>query len=264
MAEGDVIHRVAHRFDETMVGDEVTASVPGARGPEGRSARDLDGRRLIEASARGKHLVLTFEGDVCVHSHLGMWGAWHLQPIGKRWRKPRHRAWLALRSERWEAVNFGGSTLRIVGTGELGGDRRLASLGPDVLAPDFDPAECAQRLARFGAGRELGEALLDQAIVAGIGNIFKSEGCFAAELSPWRPVDGLEVGEASAVLERAAEQMTESVRSGRRPGAVYRRAGRPCHRCRRGTRIRSAKQGDDARTTYWCPRCQRAESAGPG
>lgn len=259
-----MIHRLAKRFGKTMVGGEVTASVPGARGPAGRPVRDLDGRRMLEASARGKHLVLTFEGEICIHSHLGMWGAWHLQRIGERWRKPRHRAWLALRGEQWEAVNFGGSTLRIVGVSELGGDRRLASLGPDVLGTEFDPEACAARLVDLGSGRELGEALLDQAIVAGIGNIFKSESCFAAALDPWAPVERLRAEEARAVLGHASAQMAESVKTGRRPDEVYRRAGRPCRRCGRGARIRSAKQGDDARTTYWCPGCQRAASARPG
>lgn len=259
-----MIHRLAKRFGETMVGGEVTASVPGARGPAGMAASDLDGRRMLEASARGKHLVIRFDGDVCIHSHLGMWGAWHLQRVGERWRKPRHRAWLALRGEQWEAVNFGGSTLRIVSVSQLGGDRRLASLGPDVLAAGFDPEEGAARLARFGSGREVGEALLDQAIIAGIGNIFKSESCFAAGLDPWAPVERLRTEEARAVLRHASAQMAESVETGRRPGEVYRRAGRPCRRCGRGTRIRSAKQGDDARTTYWCPGCQRAASARPG
>ena len=132
-------------------------------------------------------------------------------------------------------------------------DPRLARLGPDILATEWDPADALARLA--GAPQlELGEALLDQTLVAGVGNIFKSEGCFAAKVSPWRRVGELSADEMASVLEATRELMIAAVVSGRQPGRVYRRAGRPCPRCR--TRISSRKQGDDARTTYWCPTCQ--------
>jgi endonuclease-8 len=130
----------------------------------------------------------------------------------------------------------------------------MTRLGPDVLAPDFDPAAAIARL-RGDPSRTLGEALLDQRAVAGIGNVYKNEACFAARLSPWRRIDSLSDEEIRAVLAEARGQMLAWVAGKARAGRVYRRAGRPCPVC--GGTIRSRGQGDDNRMTYWCPKCQR-------
>lgn len=256
MAEGDSILRVARRLEAAMARSPVSARTPGRRRPDGRPAADLDGRTLLGAESRGKHLLIRFEGGLVLHSHLGMRGAWHLYRRGDPWRKPASAAWIALASETAEAVNFGGSSMRIVREAELSRDPRLARLGPDVLDPAVDDAEIAVSLRRAEPGTGLGDALLDQTLLAGVGNIFKSEGCFAARADPWTPVDELDDDEIERVVAATRRLMEGAVGTGRRPQRVYRRARRPCPRCR--TPIRSRGQGDDARTTYWCPRCQGA------
>jgi len=255
MAEGDSIRRLALRLGDALAGSAVTARSPGPRRPEGLAPERLDGREMLAAESRGKHLLLRFEGELIVHSHLGMRGSWHLYGRGERWRRPAHRAWLALANGEVEAVNFDGSSIRIVPGSQLSRDPRLARLGPDILDHEIPSERIAASMRALGRETALGEAVLDQTAVAGIGNIFKSEGCFAAELDPWRPLGDLADEELERVVERTRTLMTEAVRTGRQPQRVYRRPGRPCPRC--GGRIRSRPQGDDARVTYWCPGCQR-------
>jgi endonuclease-8 len=144
-------------------------------------------------------------------------------------------------------------TLRLLSSARLRRDPQLARLGPDILAPELDLAAMLHGL-RADLGRSLGDALLDQALVAGIGNIFKSEACFAARIDPWRRIGDLSDDELSQVLLAAREAMQASVASGRHTFAVYRRSGQPCPVCRGP--ISSRGQGDANRTTYWCPRCQ--------
>jgi endonuclease-8 len=179
-------------------------------------------------------------------------GSWHVYPRGARWRQPRRSAWAVLAGDEQEAVQFGGPTLRLLPAARLSRDPQLARLGPDVLAPEPDFATMVANLRR-DPSRGLGDTLLDQTLVAGIGNIFKSEACFAARLDPWRPVGELGDEDLLAVLEAARALMLEAVESGRHTYAVY-RARRPCPVCR--GRIASRGQGDANRTTYWCPRCQ--------
>jgi endonuclease VIII len=133
-------------------------------------------------------------------------------------------------------------------------DPRLARLGPDILAEDFEPADAVARLRGTNPEIALGEALLGQRLVAGIGNIFKSEGCFEARIDPTRKLESLTDEELTVVLSATRDLMLEAVATDRQPHRVYREAGRPCPRC--GTAIRSRAQGDSARTTYWCPECQ--------
>lgn len=251
MAEGDTILRLARRFDSTLVGETVSAAAPNPRGKSARIER-LDGRTLESAEARGKHLLLDF-GDISLHSHLGMSGGWHLYRHGARWRRPRSSAWAVLSGGRWDAVQFGGPTLRVMPTARLRRDPQLARLGPDILAEEFD-TDAVVAAMRADPARGLGDALLDQHLVAGIGNIFKSEACFAARVDPWRAIGDLTDEELRAVLAAARELMLEAVESGRHPHRVYRRRQGACPSCRGP--ISSRGQGDDNRTTYWCPRCQ--------
>jgi endonuclease-8 len=250
MAEGDTILRAAWRIDAALNGETVAASAPN---PRGRAAgiEHLDGRRLDAVEAHGKNLLLSF-GDLVLHSHLGMNGSWHIYPRGGPWRKPRRSAWAVLAGEKQEAVQFGGPTLRLITADRLRRDPQLARLGPDILAPELD-LEAILRGIRADPGRTLGDALLDQAFVAGIGNIFKSEACFAARLDPWRPVGDLSDEELGSVLLAAHELMQQAVASGRHTYAVY-RGRRPCPVC--GGRVATRGQGDANRTTYWCPNCQ--------
>ena len=254
MAEGDSILRLARRLGTALDGAAVEVRTPGPRRPEGRGAAALEGRTVESVESRGKHLLIRFTGGLVLHSHLGMRGGWHLYRTGERWRRPPGSAWIVLAANGVEAVNFGGSFLRVATDAELARDRRLATLGPDILAADLDPRRAVASLRGAGASTELGEALLDQSAIAGIGNIFKSEGCFAAALSPWRALSELSDAELEAVTDATRELMLDAVETGRQPHRVYRRAGRPCPRCR--TTLRARRQGDSARTTYWCPSCQ--------
>jgi endonuclease-8 len=151
-------------------------------------------------------------------------------------------------------VNFGGSTMRIVTDAQLRRDPRLARLGPDILAEDFEPAAAIARMRATNPRIELGEALLGQRLVAGIGNIFRSEGCFEAGIDPTRRLEALSDEQLAQLLVATRALMLEAVETGRQPHRVYRAAGRPCPRC--GTTILSRAQGDSARVSYWCPRCQ--------
>jgi endonuclease VIII len=254
MAEGDTILRAAKRIEAALSGQEL-AVVGNSRGRAAQVER-LDGRRLERAEARGKHLLLVF-GDLVLHSHLGMSGAWQVCGRGERWRRPASRAWVTLGGEAMEAVQFGGPTLRVLTLARLRSDPILARLGPDILATSFD-LEGATRALRSSPDRELGDALLDQRSVAGIGNIFKSEACFAASVNPWQTVAEHADDQIRSVLEAGRRLMQDSVLSGRPVPAVYGRGGHPCPAC--GTRILARGQGDANRRTYWCPRCQAGES----
>lgn len=258
MAEGDSILRIARRIDQNLAGKRLSVRTPGPRRPAGLAPAEIDGRVLERAESRGKHLLLHFEGDVALHSHLGMRGSWHLYGKGERWGRPPNQAWIALGAEGTEAVNFGGSTMRIAREAQLPRDPRLARLGPDLLADAFDPATASGRLRSY-PDLEIGSALLGQRLVAGIGNIFKSEGCFAAGIDPRRRVASLSDDELTRLLQATRSLMLAAAETGRQPNSVYRRAGQPCPRC--GTAIRSTAQGDSARISYWCPGCQPGVSA---
>jgi endonuclease VIII len=251
MAEGDTILRLARRLDAALAGQSITVSAPNPRGRAAGVER-LDGRRFDGAEARGKHLLLHF-GELALHSHLGMSGGWHLYRRSAPWRRPRASAWAVLAGSEQEAVQFGGPTLRVLPSERLRRDPQLARLGPDLLAADFEPERVVAAM-RAEPGRGVGDALLDQTLVAGIGNIFKSEACFVARVDPWRPLADLSDDELSAVLAAARHEMLDAVASGRHHPAVYRRRG-PCAVC--GGPISSRGQGDANRTTYWCPNCQR-------
>jgi endonuclease-8 len=217
--------------------------------------------------AHGKHLFLRFEGDLTIHSHLRMGGWWGVFRPGERWRRSPRRAWLVLRTDEHEVVQFDGPVLELMTESRTRFDQRLARLGPDIIADDFDERAYLARLRRDDHTRGIGDAVLDQRIVAGIGNIWKAEGCFMAGIDPWRPVGEVSDEEALAVVRAARPLMRESAEHGGRTVTygdrdsrdggtwVFERTGLPCRRC--GTLIRSRGQGDDNRTTYWCPGCQR-------
>ncbi|HET9199297.1 MAG TPA: DNA-formamidopyrimidine glycosylase family protein [Solirubrobacterales bacterium] len=252
MAEGDTILRLARRFEATLLGEEVTGAAPNPRGRAAGIER-LSGRTLEEVHAHGKHLLLGF-GEVSLHSHLGMSGGWHFYRPRARWRRPRSSAWGVLSGGGWDAVQFGGPTLQVGPTARVRRNPQLTRLGPDILAPDFDP-DAAIALIRAAPTRRLGDALLDQHLVAGIGNIFKSEACFAARIDPWRPVGDLSDEELRKVLLAAREQMLSAVERGDRHSfRIYKRRQSVCPSCRGP--VSSRGQGDANRTTYWCPRCQ--------
>jgi endonuclease-8 len=252
MAEGDTIVRVARRIEAALGGEELAVSTPNPRG-RATGIERLDARRLERVETHGKHLLLGF-GDLVLHSHLGMSGGWHTYPRGAAWRRPRSSAWAVLAGERAEAVQFGGPTLRVLPAARARTDPQLARLGPDVLAPQLDLGAAAAAIRAADPSRSVGEALLDQTLLAGIGNIFKSEACFAAGVDPWRPVGDLSAEELESILGAARVEMLDAVRrGGRHRFAIYRRRG-PCPRC--GSPVSARGQGDANRTTFWCSGCQ--------
>ena len=245
--EGDTLHRAANRL-QALVGQRIEASSPHPRALAEGVAERVDGRVLSAVEAHGKNLLLRFEGGVVVRSHLRMSGRWTLRPRGEA---RAGRPWLVLRGERYEGVLWNGPVLELHA-------RALERLGPDILERPPKIDEMLARLHRADPTRWFGETLLDQSLVAGIGNMWLAEALWAVELSPWRRLRDVPDDERRRALESAAALMRASVDSGRDgPRRVYRHAGRPCPRC--GTSIRAWGQGDDNRTTYWCPGCQRGD-----
>ncbi len=223
---------------------DVEARHPRARAT--RVAERLDGRVLESVEARGKNLLLRFEGGLVLRSHLRMNGSWQVVSGAS---DPPGLPWLVVRADDHQAVLRGGAVLELT-------DRATRTLGPDILddPPDFDAM--VARLRATDARRELGETLLDQRLVSGIGNVWRAEAFWEAQRSPWCRLGETSDAELRAVLGEAACLMRASLRGLRRERQVYRRAGRPCSRC--GTPIDSRGQGDDNRIAYWCPACQPA------
>ena len=244
MPEGDSLARVARRL-QVLVGERVEAEAHHPRAVVKRVAERIDGRRLESVEATGKNLLLRFEGGVVLRSHLRMSGRWTVRPRGSKF---FGSPWLVLRGEQKEALLWNGPVLEL-------DDRATRPLGPDILAEPPDLETMVANMRRDPA-RAVGEALLSQRVVAGIGNLWKAEALWEARVSPWRRVGDSSDDELRAVLSAAHELMRASVEMGRERRAVYRRAGRGCLRC--GTPIRSRGQGDDNRTVYWCPACQAA------
>ena len=244
MPEGDTLHRAAARL-QPLVGERVAVETPHPRAQAALRAARLDGRRLEAVEAVGKNLLLRFEGGLVLRSHLRMSGRWTVRPRGA---PRRGRPWLVLRGAELEGVLDGGPVLELQ-------TRGLARLGPDILASPPDIDAMLARLARADQSRAVGESLLDQTLVAGIGNKWMAETLWLERISPWRRLSEVAGPERRRALETAARGMRGAVDTGREPRrAVYRRSGLPCPRCR--TPIRSRGQGDANRTAYWCPSCQ--------
>ncbi len=243
MPEGDSLHRAARRL-QPLVGETLEVESPHPRGAATGVAEQLDGRRLESVEAVGKNLILRFDGGLVLRSHLRMTGRWTLRARGSA---SRGRPWLVLRGRTQEGVLWGGPVLELT-------ERRVRRLGPDILArpPDFDRMLAGMRST--DQRRAVGDALLDQRLVSGIGNLWKAESLWRARVSPWRPLGELTDEEVVGVLWEAARLMRRSVETGREQRAIYRAAGRPCPRC--STAIASWGQGDANRMAYWCPNCQ--------
>jgi endonuclease VIII len=247
MPEGDSLHRAARRL-QVLVGERLAVETPHPRAAADRIAERLDGRRLESVEAVGKNLLFSFEGGLVLRSHLRMSGRWQVRARSSK--ALVGRPWLVMQAPEHEAVLWNGSVLELTG-------RAVRRLGPDILAEPPDLARMVENLRRVDPRRELGDALLDQRLVAGIGNLWKAEALWRAQVSPWSRLGEVNDEALEQVLAEAAGLMRTSVDGGRPARLVYRRAGRPCPRC--GEPIRSRGQGEDNRTAYWCPRCQRGE-----
>lgn len=291
MPEGDTIHNAALRIGGALVGREIVEiETPQARHRGDRWPERLAGRAVRAVDARGKHLFVRFEGDLTLHSHLRMGGKWGVYERGRRWTRGAHRAWLVIRTATHDVVQFDGPVLELMTDSRTRFDQLLAGLGPDIVADDFDEDAYVRRIREDDQARAIGEALLDQRNVAGIGNIWKSEGCFMARIDPWRRTAHLTDAELRDIARAIRPEIRAAAQRGgptvtyrpsttggptatyrpepttgrtqrrpddrdRRAGTwVYERVGLPCRIC--ATPILARGQGDDNRTTYWCPTCQ--------
>ncbi|GAA1505002.1 Fpg/Nei family DNA glycosylase [Streptomyces synnematoformans] len=261
MPEGDTVWRTARLLHEALAGRRLTRC--DLRVPRLATA-DLTGREVTAVVPRGKHLLARVEGGLTLHSHLRMEGAWALYAPGESWRGgPGHQIRAVLGNAERTAVGYRLPVLELLRTAAE--DRVVGHLGPDLLGPDWDPAEAERRLLADPA-RPLGEALLDQRNLAGIGNVYKSELCFLAGVSPYAPVSALPepgrlVAAARRLLVANRDRVARTTTPSRRPDRrlwVYGRGGRPCLRCGTAVRRRAQEEGAaaDDRVTYWCPRCQ--------
>lgn len=273
MPEGDTIHRAARTLHLALAGREIVRFETAlAQLAVVDDQSPLRGRLVERVAATGKHLLMHFSGDLILRTHMRMHGSWHIYRPGERWRRPRRDMRVVVATDAYEAVAFNVPVAEFRTAATLQRDDAIQALGPDLLDPEADLDEAARRVRALG-DLPLGEALLTQRAVAGIGNVFKSEVCFEAGLSPFAPVSAIDMPTLRAVLEIARRQMRLNAPAGgdrafpQPPGRrttgrmnpseglwVYGRAGEPCRRC--GTAISLRKTGVDARPTYYCERCQ--------
>jgi endonuclease-8 len=253
--EGDTLFRVANRLRPALEG----RTVVGFEAPTLRGERPRPGERITGVEARGKHLLVHFDGGLTLRTHMRMTGSWHLYRQGERWRRPRGQLRVAIAVDGgWTAICFAAPEVE---TFRRGGPepRGLATLGPDLSVAGVDLDAVLARVASTPPETEVGVALLDQRIAAGVGNVYKSEVCFACALDPFTPIGDLDDARRRRVWTVAARLLQANQGEGPRVThagglAVYGKPGRACPRC--GVAVRVRRQGDQARSTYWCPGCQ--------
>ncbi|MGC1870406.1 MAG: DNA-formamidopyrimidine glycosylase family protein [Acidobacteriaceae bacterium] len=274
MPEGDTIFRSARALHRALAGKIVTRfETTYAHLASVDDEQKLAGRSIERVEARGKWLLMYFSGDLILVTHMRMNGSWHLYRAGEKWRRPRRDMRIVIETADWSAVGFAVPVAGFHSAASLLRNTIIPALGPDLLKQDFHLAGAIARI-RERADDQIAEVLLNQMVIAGIGNVYKSETCFICGVNPFRPVRALDSsqleqlvltarkflalnvaedadGEIStyAGLRRTTRTSDQSARLW-----VYGRRGEPCRRC--GTPIEMRKQGAGARTTFWCPNCQ--------
>jgi endonuclease-8 len=274
--EGDTIFRTARALGRALTGRPVTrfqSTYPLLT--RFHDDAPLTGRTVERVESRGKWLLIHFSGGATLATHMLMSGAWHLYRPGERWQQPRAHMRILLENAEYVAVGFRVPVAQMHTAQSLVRDRRIPLSSLDVLSPEFDTVAAAERV-RGCACEEIGDVLLHQEVLAGVGNVFKSEICFVCGVHPFARVADL--GEeqleqliavaqklvAANVMEDSGERIVTFRGLHRRtthdsdPAEslwVYGRAGEPCRNC--GERIERRLQGPDARVTFWCPSCQR-------
>ena len=273
MPEGDTIHRAAHTLHRALssrVVTRFTSVFPHLTRVDHDTP--LAGRVIEAVEARGKHLLMSFSGDLVLRTHMRMHGSWHVYRPGERWQRPRHEMRIAIETDAIHAIAFTVPVAEFLAAADVARSPALANLGPDLLAPGFDEAAAAGALAARG-DVEIADALLDQTALAGIGNVYKSETLFVAGVNPFRRVSELPRESLIDLIRTAGRLMRANTGAADRRGLrrttgfadpsaalwVYERAGKPCRRC--GTPISRRKQGPHARPTYWCERCQQGPAS---
>jgi endonuclease VIII len=266
--EGDTVHLTAKRLRAALSGHLLVRGE--LRHPQ-LVEHDLAGRTVLDVGSVGKHLFTRFDDGRSLHSHLRLDGSWHLYRPGMPWQRPAHQARAVLETAERTAVGFLLHDLELLPTAEE--DRLVGHLGPDLLDPAWSDDHAAEALRRFTArgASELGLVLLEQRVMAGVGNLYKTEVCFLLGVSPWTLVRDVPDPAAAIALardlllrnaDRPQQSTTGELARGRQTW-VYDRGGQRCRRC--GTRIRTAEQGDSvyARVAWWCPTCQPGPSPAP-
>jgi endonuclease-8 len=259
VAEGDTVHLAVARLDAALRGERLTGS--DLRVPALATA-DLSGQVVTEVAARGKHILLRTDGGLTLHSHLKMDGSWALYRPGQSWTGgPGHWIRAVLETRGCVAVGYRLGVVELLSTSHEA--EVVGHLGPDPLGPDWDPGEATERLAS-NPDRPIGEALLDQRVMAGPGNVYRCEVCFLRGLHPSMPVR--DVPDLAAVVDLTQRLMEANRSTGRqvttgdtRPGRdrwVYGRAGRPCRRCGTSIRREAPTRSSTDRVVFWCPSCQ--------
>lgn len=255
MPEGDTIHRTARTLRTALLDKPITRFASTRI-----LTRDLVGKRFTAVEAHGKHLLLRLDDGRAIQAHMGMTGSMHVYRHGERWRRSEGAARMVIEVEDFVVVAFAVPTLRIV-VANRETPAAIAHLGPDVLAADFDADEALRRLRARG-DVPLGVAIMDQTALAGVGNIYKSETLFSLGLDPFAPVSAFDDAALAAVFARARRLMTSNLQGGMRTTTrnqaqrfyVYDRKGKACLRCQ--TLVEMKRQGEQNRSTYYCPRCQ--------
>ena len=274
MPEGDTIYRAAQALGQALEGKVVTR-FETALAPLASVDDDtpVAGRTVERVESRGKWLLIHFSGDLILVTHMRMSGSWHLYRVGERWLRSRREMRAVVATAKFEAVAFNVPVAKFYTADTLARHSEIPKLGPDLLGAEFAVDEAKARLLAHG-DQEIANVLLNQRVMAGLGNVYKSEVLFACGVHPFRLVGTLTPAELECILDRAQRFLEANVKSGadggmvtytglRRttraadPGArlwVYRRQGKECRRC--GAAILMRRQGTGARSTYWCPVCQ--------
>jgi endonuclease-8 len=255
MPEGDSIYRAAQALHRALAGRTVT-SFETVLPKLARIDEDapVTGRTIERVRSSGKNLIIEFSGDLHLHTHMKMNGSWHIYRPGERWQRPRRDMRIVISTDEYVAVAFTVPVAEFHTSRSLARQTDLRSMGPDLLGETFDRDEALRRI-RARPDEEIANVLLNQRVLAGIGNIWKSETLFASGIDPFARVADLDDVQLERIVDNARRLLVHSAK-GRSTFAVYSRGGDPCRRC--GTPIRYRKQGVDARSTYWCPKCQRS------
>jgi endonuclease-8 len=261
--EGDTIFQTAAALRPLLVGQQILRARARTPGPQ---IQRVVGARVESIEPVGKHMLIRFDNGLTLHTHLRMGGTWHRYAPGERWRMAEWKARVVLEVPDHVVVCFNAPVAELMDDRAVALHPALVSLGPDLLSPEFAVDEPLRRL-RSRADAEFAEALLDQRVMAGVGNVFKSEVLFIESINPWRHVREFDDAKLTSVIGTAHRLLIDNVAPGRPQRIttrgdptvrgslyVYGRANEPCSRC--GTPIRVKRQGNLNRPTYWCPRCQ--------
>jgi endonuclease VIII len=263
MPEGDTIYRAAATLRRALLGKTVTrfeTSVDSVAAVDAQTP--VAGRTVDTVEARGKHLLITF-GDLVLHTHMRMTGSWHIYRPGEPWQKPAHQAHVTIYTDEFVAPCFTAPVVELLTARQAARHPDLTALGPDAITEEFDASEARARM-RQRPEVEIGVALLNQRVMAGVGNVYKSEVLFLKRVSPFHKVGELSDETLDALIAESHRLLRLNTTGGRRRTRfglserdrlwVYGRSGEPCRQC--GTRIQMRRQGLDARSTYYCPVCQ--------